>query len=150
MKRHRAGAKKQPFPLRRPPVTITQSKAKPFVVDCGECWRLLIVPKIGKDSLSATYVADVIHPRQWRLWNVAHHCVERPVAIHDVEGVEVLADEWNPATSWMLDGPTRWFLRLTPTHFQWLGELSTESTCHGPEFQVLHTFLDRPGKARTS
>ena len=46
MKRYGAGSKAQPFPLRRTTVTITQSKAKRFPVDCGESWRLLIVPDL--------------------------------------------------------------------------------------------------------
>ena len=144
MQRHKAGSKTQPFPRRRPTVTITPSRAKPFTVDCGESWRLLIVPEVGRDSRSATYTADPAHPRQWLLWEVSHHRVERPAAIHGIEGVEVLADRWCRETGWVRDIPTRWFVRLTSTHFQWLGELSTECSCHGPEFQVLHTFLDPP------
>jgi hypothetical protein len=146
VKRYRAGSEKQPFPLQRPALTIRQSTAKPFAVDCGECWRLLIVPEVGKASLSATYVADAKHPERWRLWDVTHHRIERPAAIHGVEGVEVLADEWERSTGWVPDVPTRSFLRLTPTHLQWLGELSTRCACHGPEFQVLHTFLDPEGE----
>jgi len=144
MKRYKAGSETQPFPVRRPAVTITQSKAKPFPVDCGESWRLLVVPEVGRESLCATYAADAKCPKRWVLWDVSHHRVERPAAIHGIEGVEVLADRWRRETGWVRDIPTRWFVRLTSTHLQWLGELSTECSCHGPEFQVLHTFLDPP------
>ena len=144
MKRHGAGLKAQPFPLCRPQIAVVGSGAQPFAVDCGECWRLLLVPQIGRDSLCATYVADGTHPSRWVLWDVSHYRVERPAAIHGVEGVEILADRWERQTGWVRDVPTRWFMRLTPKHLQWLGELSTECTCHGPEFQVLHTFLDPP------
>ena len=52
MKRYKAGPRAQPFPRQRPPVTVTASKANPFAVNCGESWHLLIVPEIGRDSLS--------------------------------------------------------------------------------------------------
>ena len=142
MKRFKDGAKAQPFPFVRPTVTITASRARPFVVNCPESWRLLVVPELGREALVATYRADPEGRRRWVLWDVSHRRVERPAAIHDVEGVEILTDRWRRETGWVRDIPTRWFMRLTATHFQWLGELSTECICHGPEFQVLHTFLD--------
>jgi hypothetical protein len=142
IERHKAGSRRQPFPMVRPRVSISPSRAKSFMVDCRESWRLLIEPKLGVSSLVGTYHADSEAPDKWVLWQVAHRRIERPAAIHDVEGVEILSDRWNTAAGWQRDIPTRWFYRLTDEHVQWLGELSTECTCHGPEYQVLHTFLD--------
>ncbi len=142
MKRFKSGAKAQPFPLARPLITITASKSRTFAVNCPESWRLLVVPEVGREALIATYHADPKRPKRWVLWDVSHRRIERPAAIHDIEGVEVLTDRWRRETGWVRDIPTRWFMRLTATHFEWLGELSTECICHGPEFQVLHTFLD--------
>jgi len=76
------------------------------------------------------------------LWYVSHYRVERPAAIHWVRGVEVLSDKWRPETGWIHDTPSRSFYSLTPTHLRWLGELGTECGCFGPEYRVLHTFLD--------
>ena len=142
IQRHKQGSKEQPFPLVRPSVRISPSRAKPFAVDCRESWRLLIEPRVGVSSLVGVYHASIEAPAEWVLWQVSHRRIERPAAIHDVEGVEILADRWDPEAGWQLDIPTRWFFGLTETHVQWLGELSTECTCHGPAFQVLHTFLD--------
>lgn len=142
MKRYKAGSKAQPFPRRRPPVTVTPSKAKAFSVNCAESWRLLVVPELGREALSAAYRADSRHPTQWQLWHVSHFLVESPIAIHWIKGVEVVSDRWEPETGWARRKGMRSFYALTPDHIQWLGEMGTECSCFGPETEVLHTFLD--------
>ena len=141
-KRHKPGSMRQPFPVLRPKIDVVPSRAKPFVVDCKASWRLLIVPELHEDALVATYGPSMQKPDKWRLSTVSHLRAERPAAIHGVEGVEILTDDWQKGTGWAPNVETRSYYALTKDSVQGLAELSTACSCYGPEHQVLHTFLD--------
>lgn len=96
MQTHKQGSKKQPFPLRRPEIVITQINKEPFAVDCPELRNWFIVPKIGERSLFANYF-----PTDWRLGEVYELQVIRESRIHDTEGVEIDGQTWKPQTGWI-------------------------------------------------
>jgi hypothetical protein len=141
-RRYKPGSTRQPFPVIRPQINVVPSRAKPFVVDCKESWRLLIVPELNQEALVATYQPSVNRPDVWRLSSASHLRVERPAAIHGIEGVEILYDDWRKDIGWVHNVETRSYYRLTKDSVQGLAELSTACSCYGPKHQVLHTFLD--------
>ena len=132
MQTRKPGTKKQPFPLRRPEVVITQTNTEPFSVDCPElrCW--FIVPKIGERSLYANY-----NPMDWKLAEVYELQVVRQSRVHDMDGVEIDANTWNSQTGWM---PSAWQMygRLTEEKVEYLAV----SQLHDGK-RYLYTYLDK-------
>ena len=96
MQTHKSGTKKQPFPLHRPEVVITKINLEPFAVNCPELRGWFIVPQIGERSLCANY-----EPVDWKLTVVNEMQVVRNSRVHDVDGVEIDANTWNPKTGWI-------------------------------------------------
>ena len=96
MQTRKPGTKKQPFPLRRPEVVITQTNTEPFSVDCPELRNWFIVPKIGERSLYANY-----YPMDWKLAEVYELQVAGQSRVHDIEGVEIDGHTWKSQTGWM-------------------------------------------------
>ena len=132
MQTRRPRTKKQPFPLRRPDVVITQTNTEPFSVDCPELRNWFIVPKIGERSLYANY-----KPMDWKLTEVYELQVVRHSHVHDVEGVEIDIHTWNSQTGWM---PSAWQMygRLTEEKAEYLAV----SELHNDK-RVLYTYLDK-------
>jgi hypothetical protein len=122
---------KPPFPLRRPDIIITPSRARPFGVDCRELPGFFVIPEVGRRSLWATY-----DPPDWTLTEVTEMHARRPACIHNLECVEVEAREWTPDPGWT---PVEWlhYARLTPEKVQWLAVSKLVD-----DKRTLHTFLD--------
>jgi len=131
MKQYKAGSKAQPFPRLRPPVIINPSRAKPFSVDCKECWRLMVTPVVGQSSMAATFRANSRQPEKWELWSVDRRRGERAAGIHWITGVEIMCDRWEAESGWQLNCPYRSYLALTSTHVQWLAELTPSFPIRG-------------------
>ena len=131
MQTHRPRTKKQPFPLRRPEVVITQTNTEAFSADCPELRYWFIVPKIGERSLYANY-----EPMDWKLTEVYELQVVRHSRVHDIEGVEIDIHTWNSQTGWM---PSAWQMygRLTEEKVEYLAV----SQLHNDK-RVLYTYLD--------
>lgn len=131
MMAHRQGSKKQPFPVRRPEIVITELQTKPFSVDCPELRWWSIIPKVGEWALFARY-----HPPQWKLTDIYEMQAVRPAKIHDIDGVEIDISEWKPKTGWM---PSAWTMygRLTEEKAQYLAKLFV----HDGK-RIMWTFLD--------
>ncbi len=114
MQTHRRRSRKQPFPLRRPEVVITQTNTAAFSVDCPELRNWFIVPKIGERSLYANY-----KPMDWKLTEVYELQVVRQSRVHDMDGVEIDIHTWKSQTGWM---PPAWQIhgRLTEETAEYL------------------------------
>lgn len=132
MQTRRPRTKKQPFPLRRPEVVITQTNTEAFSVDCPELRNWFIVPKIGERSLYANY-----KPMDWKLTEVYELQVVRHSHVHDIEGVEIDIHTWKSQTGWM---PSAWQMygRLTEETAEYLAV----SELHNDK-RVLYTYLDK-------
>ncbi len=128
---HKPETKRQPFPLRRPEVVITQMNAEPFSVDCPELRWWFIVPEISERSLFANYT-----PMAWELSEVHEIKAVRPAIVHDVDGVELEIHTWEPQSGWW---QSTWEIcgRLTETTAEYLAVLQL----HDGK-RLLHTFLD--------
>ena len=128
---HKPEAEKQPFPLRRPEVVITEIDVEPFSVDCPELRWWFIVPEIGERSLFAIYP-----PMGWELSEVHEIKAVRPVSVHDVDGIELEIHTWEPRSGWL---SSTWEIcgRLTETTAEYLAV----SLLDGGK-RLLHTFLD--------
>lgn len=132
MQTHKPRTKKQPFPLRRPEVIITQIKTEPFSVDCPELRNWFIVPKIGERSLYGNY-----DPMDWKLTEVYELEVFRQSRVHDIEGVEIDIHAWKSQTGWM---PSAWQMygRLTEEAAEFL---AVSQLYDGK--RLLYTYLDK-------
>ena len=132
MQTHKTRTKKQPFPLRRPEVIITQINTELFSVDCPELRNWFIAPKIGEHSLYANY-----YPMDWKLTEVYELEVVRESRVHDTEGVEIDIHTWKSQSGW--NQPT-WQLhgRLTETTAEYL---AVSEFCDGKRH--FETYLDK-------
>ncbi len=126
----RRGAKAQPFPLTRPPITISPSQVSPFAVECPELRWWGIVPEAGNQALSAEY-----YPPAWRLMRVHELRAVGPASVEGVEGVEIDVGQWDPEQGWQ---PAAWrmFGRLTEQRMQYLATITNEGRT------AVRTFLD--------
>ena len=131
MSTRKKGSKKQPFPIRRPDITITRSRTKPFAVDCRELPWWFGVPEVGDRTLWTIY-----DPPGWGLASVTEMHAVRPADIHGVACVEIDVADWAPKTGWT---PSAWTMhgRLTDDTVQWL---ATSRLQDG--MRKLRTFLD--------
>ncbi len=132
MQTRRPRTKKQPFPLRRPEVVITQTNTEPFTVDCPELRGWFIVPKIGERSLCANY-----EPMDWKLTVVHEMQVVRQSRVHDVDGVEIDANTWNPKIGWI---PSAWQIHGRSTEEK-VEYLAVSEIYDGKRY--LETYLDK-------
>ncbi len=97
MHKRRAGAKAQPFPLRRPEISIKPSRARSFTVDYREVFGWFAVPEVGDRTMWCIY-----DPPDWRLTSVTDTRSVRPAQVHGLECVEMELDDWNPNEGWKL------------------------------------------------
>jgi len=96
MSTRKPGAKKQPFPLRRPEIVIAEVNAEAFSVDCSELRWWCIIPKVGEHALFANY-----EPPDWKLTEVEEMHAVRLARVHDAEGIEIDINTWKPKTGWI-------------------------------------------------
>lgn len=127
----RIGSKRQPFPLIRPRITVTSSRAKPFAVDVTRMPGWGIALDVGAESLMSWY-----DPPEWRLTSVSYHRVLCPAEIHGLDGVEIETFDWEQSEPSWRPGRTH-FVRLTEDSFQWLAV----SHVHKGK-RILYTYLD--------
>lgn len=125
------GSKKQPFPRRRPEITISPSRAKPFVVNSCHLpgWGLPL-------RLGATAWLSWYDPPEWRLTSVTHQHVVREAEVHGISGFEVEMRDWEMPDAVWYPYFTH-FARVTETTGQWL---ATSQVRDGK--RILYTFLD--------
>ena len=125
------GSKKQPFPRRRPEITIAPSRAKPFVVNSGELpgWGLPL-------RLGATAWLSWYDPPDWRLTSVTYQHVVREAEVHGVGGFEIEMRDWEMPDAVWYPYFTH-FARLTEDTQQWL---ATSHVRDGK--RIVYTFLD--------
>ncbi len=114
MAKHKPGSKRQPFPVRRPEIIITESQIKPFSVDFRELPWWFGIPEVGDRTLWSIY-----DPPDWRIISVTDMQAVRPAKIHDLDCVEINVDVWEPKTGWMPSYCTD-YGRLTDDSVQWL------------------------------
>lgn len=121
----------QPFPCRRPEITIKPSRAKLFDVDCRELRWWFGRPVVGDKTHWGIY-----DPPDWRISYVTEMRGVQEARIHDLDGVEIEVDEWSREGGWE---PGKWVMwgRLTAAAVQWL---ATSRVVEGK--RVLQTFLD--------
>jgi hypothetical protein len=104
-----------PFPLQEPSIHIRQETETPFAVDCPELRWWFAVPYLGEPgTLWGLY--DSPH---WGLSSVTRMRPERACSIHDIPGIEIRVDEWEPTRGWRQDVWTM-YTRLTDKHVGWL------------------------------
>ena len=132
MQTHKPGTKKQPFPILRPEIVITQINTEPFSVDCPELRNWFIVPKIGEHSLYANY-----YPMDWKLTEVYELEVVRESRVHDTEGVEIDVNTWKSQSGW---NQPAWQIhgRLTEETAEYL---AVSEFCDGKKH--FETYLDK-------
>ncbi|MBI1924617.1 RNA polymerase sigma factor [Candidatus Poribacteria bacterium] len=133
MSTRKSGTKKQPFPLRRPEIVITEIEAEPFSVDCPELRWWCIVPQIGERALFAEY-----SPPEWKVTRVYEMRGVRPAEVHGVEGIEIDVNRWEPGTGWMPSAEAMYGC-LTDEKAQYLAV----SQIDGGGKRWLYTFLDK-------
>ncbi len=130
------GETEMALPEIMPKYTITENNKKPFDVKCEELMGWLIVPKLNEKT-------------EWALYNQPDgkqtERVEIEVvgmaSVHDVEGVEIAAREYNPVENNKLDSSEfaqrRFVAQLTDTHCRFLAESHKQNG-----ITRYYTFLD--------
>ncbi len=131
MKPPKIGSTNQPFPLARPEITVSPSRARAFTVDCRTMPGWGIPLDLGAESWIAWY-----DPPRWRLTCASYLRVLRPAEVHGLEGLEIEELQWDSsARRW--DPSYTYFARLTDKSFEWL------ATAHVHDGKrILYTFLD--------
>lgn len=119
------------FPHRRPDIEIVPVQVQPFAVDCRELRWWFAVPEVGEQTAWATY-----DPPEWTLTSVTNMTCVRKARVHDIEGVEIKVDEWDPEHGWQ-EGAWTMYARLTPNTVQWLATLQLRQGV-----RILRTFLE--------
>ena len=131
MKRPMIGSTGQPFPLTRPEVSVTPSRARPFAVDCRCLASFGVGLDVGADGWMAWY-----DPPDWRLTSVSYMQTLRPAEIHGLDGVEIQMLEWEPSAPRWQEGYTH-YARLTDSSFQCLAITHIRDGK-----RIVYTFLD--------
>ena len=120
MSKHKAGSKKQPFPVERPKIEIVGSTVPTFEVDCREVPWWFAIPEVGNRTHWAIY-----DPPEWRVTTVTDMQVVRLAKVHELDGVEINVDEWKAETGWMLSERLM-YARLTDSTVEWIGLASLD------------------------
>ena len=133
MSKQRMPAAARGFPARRPEITITPSRAKPFAVDCRELPSWFLIPEIGERTTWVIY-----NPPDWRLTNLTDLRVVRPATIHGVDCVEIELrdDDWEEDEGWV---HSEWTMygRVAEDRVGWLATQKLVG-----DRRALYTFLD--------
>ena len=126
----------KPFPTYLPVYTITPSELPPFAVRWEEMMGWFIVPRLGERLRWAIY--DL--PSRKRAEYTTMDVVGR-AAVHGVEGVEIVATEYDPLPENILPGQNpverRFIAQLTDTHCRILAQSAVEDGV-----KRMYTFLD--------
>ena len=126
----------KPFPAYLPAYTITPSELPPFAVRWEEMMGWFIVPRLGERLRWAIY--DL--PSRKRAEYTTMEVVGR-AAVHGVEGVEIVATEYDPLPENILPGQNpverRFIAQLTDTHCRILAQSAVEDGV-----KRMYTFLD--------
>ncbi len=126
------GSRSQPFPLKRPEIVITPSKARPFAISS----RLLPGWGVPLDRVGRTGWVAWYDPPEWSLTSVSHMSVTREAEVHRVGGVEVEMFGWE-GTDRVWKPEYTHYVRLTDEAIQWL------ATAHIRDGKrIICTFLD--------
>lgn len=131
MPERKSGSMSQPFPLQRPPISITPSRAKPFAVDARELPWWFGIPEVGDKTLWSIY-----DPPEWRVTSVTQMHATRSAEVHGVAGTEIEVGEWEPEAGWV-HGHRRVYGRLTRKRVEWLAV----SRLSGDK-RILRSYLD--------
>lgn len=124
-------SKYQPFPAVRPEIVITESSVEPFSVDCRELPWWFGIPEVGDRTLWAIY-----DPPDWKLSGVTEMHAVRLAQVHDLDGVEINVNQWDPETDWTCS-ERKMYGRLTENSVQWFAIFRLEDGK-----RRLYTFLD--------
>lgn len=124
------------LPKYLPEYKISKIDKEPFSVKCEELMGWLIVPKLNEKTQWALY--DFPSKQQTERTEIE---VIGKAIIHDIEGVEIVAKEFNPVESNQLDlksySERRFIAQLTDTHCRFLAEShKANGVAH------FYTFLD--------
>ena len=115
------GVNDMSLPKHLPEYKITKLNKEPFNVKCKELMGWLIIPRINEKLEWALYDYESKQQTERCELDVVGKAV-----IHDIEGVEIIAKEYNPVESNKLDLKTfagRIFIaQLTDTHCRFLAE----------------------------
>jgi hypothetical protein len=126
-------SKINPFPFMRPDITINRIEGRTFTVDCQELRWWFGIPRKGDHTLWSTYDYN---SSGWTLSSVIEMEATSYAEIHDIEGVEIGVNEWEPEGGWKL-GTWNMYGRLTTDSVQWLAVSRMRSGK-----RILRTFLD--------
>ena len=130
------GDKTMKLPKFMPEYKIVKSDKTPFSVKWEELMGWLIVPKEGEKIKWANYD----FPERKRNEYVEMEVVGK-AEIHGIEGVEIIAKEYNPMPANVIDSPDyserKFVAQLTNTHCRYLAESHRENGV-----SKLYTFLD--------
>lgn len=120
-----------PFPDQRPSLHIVKKSGECFAVDCPELRWWFGVPKLEDRTTWALYDGP-----DWRLSSVTRLQTVGTCSVHDIAGVEICVDEWDPAGEWR-HGVWTMHAHLTPERVGWLAVARrTDNGCS------IRTFLD--------
>ena len=131
MSAHKQGSKAQPFPRRRPEISISPSRAASFAIDCQELYWWFGRPVKGDRTSWAQY-----YPPDWRVSYAYDMRALREASVHGLDAVEIDIDVWERESGWTPGEWTMWG-RLTEDAVQWL------AVAHLTDGRRrLHTYLD--------
>lgn len=130
------GEKLMCLPEIMPEYKIIQSHKEPFCVKWEELMGWLIIPKLNEKIKWALYD----FPNKNRTEYVEMDVIGKAI-VHGVEGVEIIAKEFNPVETNVIDSNSyaerKFVAQLTDTHCRFLAESHTKKGV-----TVFHTFLD--------
>lgn len=124
------------LPKTMPEYTITKVDKEPFNVKCEELMGWLIVPKLNEKTQWALYE----QPSGNQTERVEIEVIGTAM-VHDVEGVEIIAKEYNPVEQNRVESnefaERRFIAQLTDTHCRFLAESHKQNG-----ITRYYTFLD--------
>jgi len=120
-----------PFPAVRPAISISESEAPPFIVDCPELRWWAIVPEVGQSARWANY-----SPPGWQMDEYTEMRVVGEARVHGTPCVDAQVTNWQPERGWEGPGVRRIFGRLTEEKAQYLAIL------YQGETTSVQTYLD--------
>lgn len=130
------GEFKMTLPKTMPEYTITKVDKEPFNVKCEELMGWLIVPKLNEKTEWALYE----QPSGKQTERVEIEVIGKAI-VHDIEGVEIIAKEFNPVEQNIVESnefAERHFIaQLTDTHCRFLAESHKQNG-----ITRYYTFLD--------
>lgn len=122
-----------PFPVIRPPISITKSRNRIAQVDLRELQWWPVIPTCGERSMQATYESDTLE-----LSAVRRMEVTGPARVHNLDCVEIAVQERAIREDWDVPGkPSLFYARLDEEETRWLAVVQDMDGR-----KVLRTFKD--------